>query len=102
MFRRTGDPADGRQAIEFYQQATELYPNSALAHADFALALAAVDKQAEARQEARQAHQLDAAMPHADKKLPAEIDKQLQALDSLDESPEQIRGAAEPPARPFP
>jgi tetratricopeptide (TPR) repeat protein len=86
LFRQHGDPQDGRQAIEFFGQAAELYPNSAGAHADYAFALATVGKPAEARGEARRAQELDAAMPHADKKLSAAITARLETISSPDQS----------------
>ena len=86
LFRQHGDPEDARQSLEFFGRAAELYPNSAGAHADYAFALSTVGKPAEARQEARQAQELDALMPHADKKLSAEIAARLKTLTSTDQS----------------
>lgn len=87
LFRRSGDAKDARQALEHFGQAAELYPNSAGAHADLAFALTTLGKLDEARQEARQAQELDAAMPHADKKLPADVAARLEAITSTDQSP---------------
>ena len=87
LFRLNGDPADGQKSLEYYERAVELYPNNALTHAELALALATIGKHAEARQEAQRARDLDAAMPHADKKLSADLLNRLPAIETTGTSP---------------
>ncbi len=82
LYRHTGDPNYARQAQEFYERAVGLYPQSAPVQADYALALHALGKAAEAQHEARRALELDTAMPHDDKKLPGDVRRRLDGLDA--------------------
>jgi len=81
IFARTQDPQDAARVIEYFERAVELYPNSALTHADYALALRELGKPNLARSEAAAALSLDAAMPHADKRLPAELREKLASVE---------------------
>ena len=64
-------------AIESYNHAVQLYPNSALCHGKLAEAYLAADDRAAFRREAETALRLDQATPHEDKKLPANLREQL-------------------------
>jgi hypothetical protein len=66
-------------ALECMRVAVELYPNSAILRGELALALVANESEA-ARRQADKALELDAQMPHADKKLPPEMRAQLETL----------------------
>ncbi len=89
VYQASGDRDFARQAREFYEKATELYPNSAATAADWALALAALHEADEARAAARRALALDALMPHADKRLGERLVERLQALESGSHPPDQ-------------
>ncbi|HWC89948.1 MAG TPA: O-antigen ligase family protein, partial [Pirellulales bacterium] len=80
LYQRSGNPDDARRAVDYYRRAIELYPNSALAHGELALVLAATGDRHAAQPENERARQLDAAMPHADKKLPVDVQRQLEAI----------------------
>ena len=82
LYARSHDPQDGEQAIAYYRRAVELYPHSALTRAGLALALAAVGQSEEARLVARRALELDAMMPHVDKKIPDDVSSRLDRLES--------------------
>jgi tetratricopeptide (TPR) repeat protein len=82
LYERSHDPQDAEQAIAYYRRAVELYPHSALTRAGLALALAAVGQSEEARLVARRALELDAMMPHVDKKLPDDVSGRLDRLES--------------------
>ena len=66
-----------KRAILSYHRAVARYPNSALYHARLADALHDVGGQKRSRREAKTALELDRAMPHDDKKLPASVRKRL-------------------------
>ena len=68
------------EAVAAYQQAVECYPSSALYRAKLALALAAAGRHEEARQEAETALNLDDVQEMEEKKLPAAIRRQIEAL----------------------
>ncbi len=74
---KTHRPYDLLNAIDSYQHAVELYPNSGPYRAKLALALRAAGRTAEFRQEADMAQELDRLTPHESMKLPPEIRKQL-------------------------
>jgi hypothetical protein len=59
-------------ALEHFQQAARLYPNDAMVHAEWALALAAAGR-SEAAHEAARALKLHQQTPHADLKLPEDL-----------------------------
>jgi hypothetical protein len=65
---------------EYSRSAAFLYPNSAVIQGEYALALADVGKDAAARRSAEKALALDAATPHADKKLSAQLKARLESL----------------------
>jgi hypothetical protein len=79
LFGRTHDPEDAARAIEYFERAVELYPNSGQIHADFALALCELGKPNLARSQAETALALDAATPHADKRLSDELRAKLRS-----------------------
>jgi O-antigen ligase len=79
VFARTHQAKFSMQALAAYRGAVECYPNSALCHAKLALACGVAGEQAGLRREARIALDLDALMPHAEKRLPAALRQQLQA-----------------------
>ena len=60
-------------AIDMYQKAAELYPNSALHRAKLAAALRVAGDETGYRDQADRALRLDEITPHADKKLPEEL-----------------------------
>jgi tetratricopeptide (TPR) repeat protein len=66
-------------AVDCYRNAAELYPNSALVRAKWAVALATAGQAAEFRPQAAEALRLDRLTPHEDKKLPAELRRRLEA-----------------------
>ena len=68
------------EAVAAYQQAVQCYPSSAMHRANLALALAAVGRAAEARQEAADALRLDDAQEMPEKKLPLHTRRQLEQL----------------------
>jgi len=80
VFAETGQEKHIVRAVEKHRRAVELYPNSPLARAKWAVALDTAEKPAEARREARAALRLDKLTPHADKKLPEELRKDLVEL----------------------
>jgi hypothetical protein len=61
-------------------QATKLYPNSAILHAELAQALAESKAASASTEAARRALELDALTPHADKKLSDKVKQQMQQL----------------------
>jgi tetratricopeptide (TPR) repeat protein len=70
-------PPLAAQALRAYRRAIELYPNNALYHARLAVAFRAVGDEAGFGREAAAALTLDAQTPHADKKLPPDVRRQL-------------------------
>ena len=82
--RTSGNAKHLDQAIAHYRRAVELYPNNSTQRARLALALTAADHKQEARQEAEAALRLDGQTPHADKRLPKDLNSRMrQLLDSL-------------------
>lgn len=75
-------------AIDHFQRAAELYPNSALVHAHLSMALAAA-KRPEAGEQAALALRLHTQTPHLDLRLPAEILHAVQVLANHD-SPRSV------------
>jgi hypothetical protein len=67
-------------AVDCFRNAVELYPNSGPLRGEYALALALTGQNDPARRHARTALELDALTPHADKKIPADVRAQLEAL----------------------
>jgi hypothetical protein len=65
------------KTVAAYARAVQLYPNSATDMAKLAEAHAAAGDQTAFRREAEAALRLDAATPHADKKLPAKLREKL-------------------------
>ncbi len=74
---QTGDKTEKIKAVRAYRQAVALDPNNALCHAKLALALRKCGDYAGFRRELAAALDLDRRMPHAEKKLPADIRRQL-------------------------
>ena len=73
-----GRPPIASAALDAYRRAVQLYPNNALYHAEFALALRAVGQRDAFRREADAALDLDKLNPHAEKRLPPEVRKRLE------------------------
>ncbi|MEX0978994.1 MAG: O-antigen ligase family protein [Pirellulales bacterium] len=67
------EPEMAKRIVQLTRGAAYLYPNSATIQAEYALALAEVDKTPAARRSAAKALELDAATPHADKKLSPQL-----------------------------
>ncbi len=65
------------KAVEAYQKAVELYPNSAVHRARLGEAYRAAGEPAAFRREAEAALRLDHLTPHPDKKLPADVRNRL-------------------------
>lgn len=83
LYERGKNPQAAETAAQALRNAADLYPNSPVIRAELALALAdTAGKSASnaARRHAERALALDEATPHADKKLPEEIKKQLRDL----------------------
>ncbi len=76
-YAKTGRRAEIDKAVAAYSRAVHFYHNSALNRAKLALAHQAAGNQADFRREADAALRLDRLTPHADKKLPEELRKQL-------------------------
>jgi hypothetical protein len=74
------DPETVRVATSYLRRATALYPNSATIRGEYALILNKNERTSEVRRQAKIALDLDAATPHADKKLPAELKAKLESL----------------------
>jgi tetratricopeptide (TPR) repeat protein len=82
-YQRTKTPQHAEAAAAYFEQAVRRYPNDATLRAEFASALAAADRAAEAGREADLALELDAINRregHIDKLLPAETLQDLQNL----------------------
>jgi len=77
IYRKTRRPVDIRKAVDAYRRAVRLYPNSGVYRAKLALALDAAGDRSGFRREAAAALELDERTPHADKKLPPELRRQL-------------------------
>ena len=71
--------AELERAVAAYAQAVERYPTSALQRAKLALAYRQSGDLSAFRREAETALRLDAATPHADKKLPSDMRERLDA-----------------------
>ena len=78
VFAHSRQAADRDAALDAYRRAVQLYPNNALYHAEFALALRAVGQRDAFRREADAALDLDKLNPHAEKRLPPEVRKRLE------------------------
>jgi hypothetical protein len=87
----TAEIAD--RIVQLSRGAAYLYPNSAVAQAEYALALEEADKRDAAVRVANKALELDRQTPHADKKLSAPLRQRLEAL-----AGESSRPAATPEA----
>jgi hypothetical protein len=73
IFENTGRKDAIEKAVDACRRAVELYPNSGLARARWALALRAAGDRPASRREALRALELDQITPHADKKLDGEL-----------------------------
>lgn len=78
-------PATIDPAVDAYEKAVALYPNSALHRAKLTEACRAVGATLAFRREAQAALELDDVTPHIDKKLPVELRDRLRQ--SLDRTP---------------
>ena len=88
IYSRT-DPGNNRlqpdavhKAIQKYHRAVELYPNYGLVRAKLAMAYRAAGNETSFRREADAALELDDRTPHADKKLPDDLRRQLTSVAS--------------------
>ena len=70
------------KALERYRRAVELYPTRAIIRAKLAMAYRTVGDEASFRREADAALELDDRTPHADKKLPGDLRKELTSVAS--------------------
>ncbi len=82
MYRRTKQRRWLEKAVADYRRAVELYPNSAVRHAQLATALRDAGDTAGFETERDKALWLDEVTPHSDKKLPAELRNSLQRRNS--------------------
>jgi hypothetical protein len=74
------DPKLAEIIVGYRRAAAGLYPNSAVVQGAYALSLETAEKAKPARRAAARALELDELTPHADKKLPEEMRKQLEQL----------------------
>ncbi len=79
-YRVSGNPGAANSWVDMARLASQLYPNSALLQAEYALALDATTKKTAARRVAQRALELDQLTPHADKKLPDDLRLRMQEL----------------------
>jgi hypothetical protein len=82
LYERDARREFARQAATCLQRATELYPNSAELRGEYALALYQLGDGRAARVQIAQAMALDAATPHADKKLSQRMRARLDQMDA--------------------
>ncbi len=68
-WKKSSRKEDLEQALAAFRKAVERYPNEALYHAELAWTLHLAGDDAESRQEAQRAYDLDQIMPHQEKKL---------------------------------
>ncbi|MBI3839801.1 MAG: O-antigen ligase family protein [Planctomycetia bacterium] len=80
LYEQHHDSRDSTTAEACYRRAVELYPHLAVLRGEYALALDANGHSSAAAQEARTALELDEITPHADKKLPPQLRRQLEPL----------------------
>jgi len=83
MFAITRSADLGREAVQAYCRAVELYPHSGILHAQLAWACHVTDARELAREHAQEALRLDALMPHSEFKLARQrlVAEQLGAVD---------------------
>jgi len=82
VYSRTKDAGHLQQACAAMRRTVELYPNSAVDHANLAVALRVAGDESGYRGEREQALWLDKTTPHLDKKLPDELRKSLERSNS--------------------
>jgi tetratricopeptide (TPR) repeat protein len=80
LFEQHHDPHDSTVAAAYYRRAVELYPNLAILRGEYAMVLPATGDESAAAKEARTALELDLMTPHADKKLPPQLRRQLEPI----------------------
>jgi hypothetical protein len=80
-------PEMAKRIVQLTRGAAYLYPNSATIQAEYALALAEAGKTPAARRSATKALELDAATPHADKKLSPQLKGLVEKLLAESKSP---------------
>ena len=68
------------EAVEAWRQAVQNFPTNALLRAKLARGLAAIGRKDEAVLEARRALELDRRNPHLDRKLPSDLQKEMEML----------------------
>jgi O-antigen ligase len=81
--------------VNYRRAAAGLYPNSAVVQGAYALSLETAEKPEAARRAAARALELDELTPHADKKLPQEMRKQLEQLGASEKGAAETREAIE-------
>jgi O-antigen ligase len=79
-YQQTGRPTQLELAIAAFERSAGLYPTNIFTRAKLAIALAAGGRAQEAAEQANESLRLDAATPHADQKLPADVRQQVEAL----------------------
>jgi hypothetical protein len=89
VFAKTQEPEHASKAVHHLKRAVELYPNHAVLRAELALALENAGEPAMAHSEATKALELDAATPHADKKLSTSLREEISTI--ADKSPSGSR-----------
>jgi len=77
-------PGAIEKARESYRRAVELYPNSGIYHARLATASHAAGDDVVCRREAQAALDLDDRTPHASKRLPAAVRREMKSMASKD------------------
>lgn len=80
VYELTGNAQDAQVAAKHYRRAVELYPTSAVLHAQLATSLAASGDTGRAKEHARESLRLDALTPHADKKLNAQTRERMREI----------------------
>ncbi len=77
VFQELGQPNFASQAVGSFAQAVKLFPTNGHLRAKYARALRAIGQEAQGQEEARVALWLDQRTPHADRKLPKELSREL-------------------------
>ncbi len=80
LYAANHDPRAADTGLECLRGAVRMYPHSATLRGEFALALELTGRRDAARHHAEEALKLSRETPHADKKLPAELQSRLEAL----------------------
>ncbi len=80
LYAANHDPRAADTGLECLRGAVRMYPRSATLRGEFALALELTGRADAARHHAQEALELSRQTPHADKKLPAELESRLETL----------------------